>query len=819
MSVIVERALPDVRDGLKPVQRRILYAMHQLGLASNRKHTKSAGVVGEVIKKFHPHGDTAIYDAMVRMAQEWNVRYTLIDGQGNFGSIDGDPAAAYRYTEARLTAAAEALLSDIDKETVNFVPNYDDTTEQPEVLPSALPNMLVNGASGIAVGMATNIAPHNIGEIIDGLVAMIDDPDIDLNGLMKYVKGPDFPTGGFMGREGIRKAFETGRGSIRLQAKVRFEERNNRKAIVVTEIPYQINKTSLIQNAASLVKNKKIEDIYDLRDESDRQGMRIVFELKKGAIPELVLNQLYKYTTLRTTFSVNNLAIVNKSPRVLSLKETMSLFLDHRADVITKRTEYELRRAKERAHILEGYLIALDHLDEVIKLIRNSPDSPTARQGLMDNFGMSEIQAQAVLDMRLGRLTGLERDKIIEEYNEVKAEIDRLEEILGDKTVLWRVIRDELLEIRKKFSDERRTQIIDLSDDISKEDLIAEEQMVVTLTRGGYIKRTPLTSYRAQSRGGRGSKAQNQKEDDVNSLLLIGNTHDFLLFFTDRGRVYREKIYDLPEAERNARGNHLKNTLPLEEDEQVYTVLSVNDFDADGSFVFATRNGTVKKTQIREYANIYQSGLIAINLNDDDELVSVKMADGDSEIIMATEKGQSIRFHESDARDMGRATQGVRGIKLKKGDAVVSLVVVNKDEKEDVQLLSVSEQGYGKRTKLEEYSLQGRGGQGVINLKVTEKTGAVISVSKVKGDEELFVLSEGGVLIRTRVSEVSTYGRSSQGVTIMRLDDDDKGVAAMVMMAEDDVDEISKEADSQAKKDAAKEAKLHTKHLQEQDTK
>ncbi len=819
MSVIVERALPDVRDGLKPVQRRILYAMHQLGLASNRKHTKSAGVVGEVIKKFHPHGDTAIYDAMVRMAQEWNVRYTLIDGQGNFGSIDGDPAAAYRYTEARLTAAAEALLSDIDKETVNFVPNYDDTTEQPEVLPSALPNMLINGASGIAVGMATNIAPHNIGEIIDGLVAMIDDPDIDLNGLMKYIKGPDFPTGGFMGREGIRKAFETGRGSIRLQAKVRFEERNNRKAIVVTEIPYQINKTSLIQNAASLVKDKKIEDIYDLRDESDRQGMRIVFELKRGAIPELVLNQLYKYTTLRTTFSVNNLAIVDKSPRVLSLKETMSLFLDHRADVITRRTEYELRRAKERAHILEGYLIALDHLDEVIKLIRNSPDSPTARQGLMDNFGMSEIQAQAVLDMRLGRLTGLERDKIIEEYNEVKAIIERLEEILGDKAVLWKVIRDELSEVRTKFSDERRTQIIDLSDDISKEDLIAEEQMVVTLTRGGYIKRTPLTSYRAQSRGGRGAKAQNQKEDDVNSLLMIGNTHDFLLFFTDRGRVYREKIYDLPEAERNARGNHLKNTLPLEEDEQVYTVLSVNDFDADGSFVFATRNGTVKKTEIREYSNIYQSGLIAINLNDDDELVSVKMADGDSDIVIATKNGQSIRFHESDARNMGRATQGVRGIKLKKGDEVVSLVVVNKDEKEDAELLSVSEQGYGKRTELGQYSLQGRGGQGVINLKVTEKTGSVISVSKVKGDEELFVLSEGGVLIRTRVSEVSTYGRASQGVTIMRLDNDDRGVAAFVMMAEDDVDEISKEAVSQAKKDAKKEDQKHTEHLQKQDTK
>ncbi len=793
MSVIVDRALPDVRDGLKPVQRRILYAMHQEGLASNRKHSKSAGVVGEVIKKYHPHGDMAVYDAMVRMAQPWNLRYTLVDGQGNFGSIDGDPAAAYRYTEARLTKAAEAMLVDIEKETVDFKENYDGTTEEPEVLPSALPNMLINGAAGIAVGMATNIAPHNLAEIADGLVAMLDNPDIDLDGLMKHIKGPDFPTGGIMSRSGIRKAFETGRGSIRLQAKVRFEERNNREMIVVTEIPYQVNKTSLIQNAASLVRNKKIEDISNIRDESDRQGMRIVFELKRGAHPELVLNQLYKYTPLQTTFSVNNLAIVGRSPKVLSLIETLSLFLEHRRDVVRRRSAYELRKAKERAHVVEGYLKALDIMDEVIALIRASQDGPGARTALVETYDFTETQAQAVLDMRLQRLTGLEREKLQNEYDELQQEISRLEAILGDEDELRKVIRTELREVKKDFGDERRTQLSDLEGDISKEDLIAEEDMVVTLTRGGYIKRTALTSYRAQARGGRGVSAQRQKEDDINSLLIVGNTHEYLLFFTDRGRVYREKIYDLPEAERAARGSHLRNILPLEGEERVETVLSVKDFNVDGSFVFATRQGLIKKTSIREYANMYSAGLIAINLVDGDELVAVRIAEGDADIVLATRGGQAIRFHEDDVRDTGRATQGVRGIKLKDEDVVVSLEVVKAAERDQAQLLAVSECGYGKRTDLEEYSRQGRGGQGVITMKVTDKTGNLVRLCLVTGNEELLVMSEGGVLIRTRVSEISSYGRSSQGVTIMRLGEGDRVVSAIVMLAEEDLDKVIEE--------------------------
>lgn len=789
MSVIVDRALPDVRDGLKPVQRRILYAMQQEGLFPNRKYSKSAGVVGEVIKKYHPHGDTAIYDAMVRMAQDWNVRYTLVDGQGNFGSIDGDPAAAYRYTEARMTSVAETILADIDKETVDFKENFDGTTVEPEVLPSAVPNMLVNGASGIAVGMATNIPPHNLGEIVDGLLALLDNPDITLDGLMEHIKGPDFPTGGVMTRAGIRQAFETGRGGIRLRAKVRFEERGNRTSIVVTEIPYQVNKTSLIQTAAGLVRSKRIEDISNIRDESDRQGMRIVFELKRGAHPELVLNQLYKYTQLQSTFSVNNLAIVERSPQVLPLKDTLSLFLDHRADVVRRRTTFELRKARERAHILEGYLIALDRLDEVIALIRASADGPTARDGLVTEFGLTEVQAQAVLDMRLQRLTGLEREKLQGEYRELQEEIARLEAILGDVGELRKVIKKELREIRKNFADPRRTQISDSEGDISKEDLIAEENMVVTLTRGGYIKRTALTAYRAQARGGRGVSAQKAKEDDINSMLIVGNTHDYLLFFTDRGRVYREKIYDLPEAERAARGNHLRNILPLVEDEQVATVLSVRDFSAEGYFVFATRQGMVKKTAIREYGNLNASGLIAINLMDGDELVSVRHGWDGAHVVLATREGQAIRFPEADVRDTGRATQGVRGLKLKSSDVLVSLSVISSDQQDDAELLAVTESGYGKRTPLSEYPVQGRGGQGVITLRVTPKTGALVSLGYVRGDEELLVLSEGGVLIRTRVGEVSRYGRSSQGVTIMRLGEGDRVVSVMVMLAEETLEQ------------------------------
>lgn len=785
MSVIVDRALPDVRDGLKPVQRRILYAMGEMGLLPNRKHLKSAKVVGEVIGKYHPHGESAIYDAMVRLAQPWSMRYPLVDGQGNFGSIDGDPAAAYRYTEARLSPLAEALLADIDKETVDFRDTFDGATVEPEALPSAVPNLLVNGASGIAVGMATNIAPHNLSEVIDGLIAMIDKPDISLDELMRYIKGPDFPTGGIISRDGIREAYETGRGSIRVRGRVRIEARGGRTAIVVTEIPYQVNKTSLIQSAASLVRNKKIEDIAMLRDESDRQGMRIVFELKRGAHPDVVLHQLYKYTQLQTTFSINNMAIVGRSPQLLPLKEMLRHFLDHRAEVVRRRTAFELRKAQERAHILEGYLIALEQLDAVIALIRHAKDTAEARSGLMASFGMSEAQAQAVLDMRLQRLTGLEREKLAEEYRALQQEIGRLQAILGDEALLWREIKGELREVKKRFGDERRTQISDLSDAISKEDLIAEELMVVTLTRGGYIKRTPISSYRAQSRGGRGVSAQKQKDDDINSLLVVGSTHNYLLFFTDRGRVYREKIYDLPEAERAARGSHIRNILPLEEQEKIQTIVTIRDFEAPGYFLFATRQGLIKRTAIREYSNINAAGLIAINLLEGDELVAVRITDGDHDAVLATRNGQAIRFEESQVRETGRATQGVIGIRLREGDYVVSLATIPAADQEATQLLAVSECGFGKRTRLAEYPIQGRGGMGVITLKVTEKTGHLVHLSNVLGDEELFVLSEGGVLIRTRVKEISAFGRASQGVTIMRLTEGDRVVAAMVMPNEE----------------------------------
>lgn len=793
MSVIVDRALPDVRDGLKPVQRRILYAMNQSGLASNRKHSKSAGVVGEVLGKYHPHGDSAVYDAMVRLAQDWNLRYRLIDGQGNFGSIDGDPAAAYRYTEARLTSVSEALLADLDKETVGMRENFDGTTVEPEVLPAALPNLIVNGAAGIAVGMATNLAPHNLGEVVDGLIAMIHDPEITVDGLMQHVKGPDFPTGGLMSSDGLRQVIETGRGSLRVRGRVRVEERGGRHTIVVSEIPYQVNKTSFIQTVASLVRAKKIEDISALRDESDRAGMRIVFELKKGAHAELVLNQLYKFTQLQSTFAVNNVVIVNRSPRQLNLREMMRHFLDHRADVVRRRTEFELRKARERAHVLEGYLIALDRLDEVIALIRASKDGPEARDGLIREFGMSEAQAQAVLDMRLQRLTGLEREKLQEEYRSTMEEIARLELILGDEAELWRVIEGELVEVRKRYADPRRTQIVSLRDDITKEDLIAVEPMVVTLTRAGYIKRTPAAAYRAQARGGRGATAQRTKDEDVNTLLLVGSTHDYLLFFTDRGRVYREKIYDLPEADRTARGNHVRNMLPLVDDERIQTVLSIQRLDQPGAFVFATRAGVVKRTEIVEYANMNAAGLIALNLQEGDELVAVRIGTGDGDVVLATAHGQAIRFAEDDVRTTGRATQGVIGIRLRPRDRVVSLAVVDEpgSSTAPVQLLAISELGFGKRTAVVEYPRQGRGGQGVITLRVTDRTGELVSLAPTQGGEELFVLSEGGVLIRTRVDQVSSYGRASQGVTVMRLGASDRVVQATVLPADDQVAEVA----------------------------
>jgi DNA gyrase subunit A len=785
MSTIVERALPDVRDGLKPVQRRILYAMYQdLGLLSNKKHSKSAGVVGEVIKKYHPHGDSPIYEAMVRMAQHWNLRYPLVDGQGNFGSIDGDPAAAYRYTEARMTRVAEDILNDIEKETVRLTKNFDETTDEPSVLPSAFPNLLVNGAVGIAVGMATNLPPHNLTEICNALLALIEKPEMDLDEIMKIVPGPDFPTGGRLGKRGIREAYETGQGSIRVRGKVRIEEVKGRNQIVVTEIPYQVNKENFIKTIALNVREGKIPDISNLRDESDRtQPVRIVIELKRGTLPDLVLNQLYKFTQLQTSFNIINLAIVAGAPKVMPIKDEMQYFLDHRRDIITKRTIYDLKKAKARAHILEGLLIALDNIDEIIGIIRGSQTGGEARDGLMARFAFSEIQAQAILDMRLQSLTGLQRGKLQEEYREVNETIGFLEGILGDEKKLWNEIKKELRTLRDKFGDERRTVITELAEDISKEDLIAVEDMVITVTKGGYIKRTTLEAYRSQGRGGRGSNSGKLREEDANTNLLVGSTHDFLLFFSDRGRVYREKIFELPEAGRDAKGAHLRNVLPLQDDESIKSILTIKDLEQDGNFIFVTRLGTVKKTEIKEYANMNAAGLIAINLQDGDDLIAVEIVATGEHIVLATRDGQSIRFPEDDARAMGRATQGVIGIRLKGKDEVVSLSVVKPED--EGELLTISVNGYGKRTAISEYPVQGRGGQGVITLKVTDKTGDLVALEKVNGDEELMVISANGVAIRTRVEEISSYGRSSQGVKVMRIGDKDRVTSAFPIRNEE----------------------------------
>ncbi|WP_034341536.1 DNA gyrase subunit A [Deinococcus misasensis] len=785
MSVIVDRALPDVRDGLKPVQRRILYAMIQMGLTSNHKPSKSAGVVGEVMGKYHPHGDSAIYDAMVRLAQNWNLRYPLIQGQGNFGSLDGDPPAAMRYTEARLTKIAEEVLQDLEKNTIDYRPNYDETTEEPIVLPSAVPNLLINGATGIAVGMATNIPPHNLTEICNGLLELIDNPEMTLDDLMKIIPGPDFPTGGRIGRNGIREAYASGHASLRVRGKVRFEEKNGRNSIIITEIPYQVNKSNLVSTISAMYRQGKIPDISALRDESDRrEPVRIVIDLKRGTIPELVLNQLYKYTQLQTTFTVINLAIVNKEPKVLPLKDTMQLFLNHRREVVTRRTQYELEKAQARAHILEGLLVALDHLDEVIKLIRGSQTGAEAKDGLMTRFGLSEPQAQAILDMRLQRLVGLERARLQAEYDELMQEISRLQAILGNEELLWKVIKQELKDIRDRFGDDRRSQITVLDDDISKEDLIAVEDMVITMTKAGYIKRTTLEAYRAQARGGRGLSGGKLREEDVNTQIFVGSTHDYLLFFTDQGRVFREKIYDLPETGRDAKGVHTRNIMPLKDGENVQSVLSIKDFEQDGYFVFATSKGMIKKTAIREYGNINAAGLIAINLMDGDNLVEVGVVREGSNIVLATKEGQSIRFTENDVRDTGRATQGVIGIRLREDDQVVSMALVSGEEQE---LLAVSELGLAKRTPVSDYPLQNRGGQGVITLKVTDKTGALVTLTCVSGDEELMVLSENGIVIRTRVEEISVFGRNSQGVKVMRIGDGDKVISAHPIRNEETV--------------------------------
>lgn len=782
MSVIIGRALPEVRDGLKPVQRRILYAMFREGLLPGKKYSKSAGVVGEVLKKYHPHGDSAVYDAMVRLAQDFNMRYPLVDGQGNYGSIDGDPAAAYRYTEARLAKIAEELLADIDKETVDFIPNFDETTEEPVVLPSRIPNLMINGSSGIAVGMATNIPPHNLGEIVDGLVMLLKDPNVSVEELMTAVKGPDFPTGGIIhGTTGIRDAYERGRGIIKVRARARIErEHRGGENIIITELPYQVNKARLIEKIAELVREKKIEGISDIRDESDRDGIRVVMELKRGEMAEVILNNLYKHTQMETTFGIIMLAIVGGKPEVLNLQAVLKHFLRHRKDVVLRRTRYELRKAEERAHILEGLKIALDHLDEIIALIRASKSPEEAKQGLISNYPLSELQAQAILDMKLQRLTGLEREKIISEYKDILKEIERLKAILGSEALVSKIIRDELLEIREKYADERRTEISEETKEITIEDLITEEEMVITVSHQGYIKRNPLSAYRSQRRGGKGLLGMETKEEDFVEQLFIGSTHDYMLFFSNLGRLYWLKIYQIPEAGRAAKGKALINLLSLSEGERITTALPVRDF-REGYLVVFTKNGNVKKTLLEEYSNPRGKGIIAVTLEEGDELITVRKTDGKSDLIIGTREGLSIRFNEEDVRPMGRSAKGVIGIRLFKGDEVVSAEVVETN----TALLTVTEKGIGKRTKLEEYRVQGRGGKGVISIKLTERGGKAVGLIQVRDEDEVVMIANTGKLIRTVAGNISIHGRNTQGVKLMDLEAEDR-IVSMGRVAEKD---------------------------------
>lgn len=781
MSVIIGRALPEIRDGLKPVQRRILYAMFREGLLPNKKYSKSAGVVGEVLKKYHPHGDTAVYDAMVRLAQDFNLRYTLVDGQGNFGSIDGDRAAAYRYTEARLAKIAEELLADIDKETVDFSPNFDETTVEPVVLPSRIPNLIINGASGIAVGMATNIPPHNLGEIIDALMLLVKNKNTATEELAAVVKGPDFPTGGMIyGTTGIKSAYETGRGIIKMRAKAKIErEHRGGENIIVTEIPYQVNKARLIEKIAELVREKKIEGVSDLRDESDRDGIRIVIELKRGEMAEVVLNNLYKHTQMESTFGIIMLALVGGQPHVLGLKKILNHFLQHRRDVIIRRTRFELRKAEERAHILEGLKIALDNLDEIIALIRSAKSPEEAKLGLIKYYPLTAIQAQAILDMKLQRLTGLERDKIISEYKQTLKEIERLKAILGSEALVSKIIQDELQEIKEKYADERKTEIIEETKEITIEDLITEEEMVITLSHTGYIKRNPLSAYRSQRRGGKGLLGMETKEEDFVEQLFIGSTHDYMLFFTNFGRLYWMKIYQIPEAGRTAKGKALINLLQLSEGEKVSTALPVRDFK-DGFLVMFTKNGTVKKTALTAYSNPRGKGIIAISLDDTDELIAVRRTKGNNDLIIGTLNGLSIKFNEEDVREVGRAAKGVRGIRLRKGDEVVAAEVAE----EKTAILTVAENGFGKRTKIEDYPLQGRGGKGVISIKLTEKGGKVVGLLQVREEDEVVMITGAGKLIRTTAKNISVHGRNTQGVKLM--DTADEKISSIAKVVEKD---------------------------------
>jgi DNA gyrase subunit A len=784
--VIVGRALPDVRDGLKPVHRRILYGMNEMGLGHNRSYRKSAKIVGEIMGNYHPHGDSAIYDTLVRMAQDFNMRYPLVDGQGNYGSIDGDSPAAMRYTEARMTRLAEEMLADIDKETVDFGPNYDESRQEPLVLPTKVPNLLINGAGGIAVGYATNIPTHNIGEVIDGLLLLLESPDVTVAQLMKKIPGPDFPTAGFIyGMSGIKEAYETGRGLLALRAKVVVEtdERTERERLIVTEIPYQVNKAKLIEKIAELIQEDRIKGISDLRDESsDREGVRVVIELKRNEIPLVVLNNLYKHTQLETTFGVIMLALVNNRPEVLNLKQILHHFLEHRREVVVRRTTYELRKAEERAHILEGLKIALDNLDAVIALIRRSQSPDEARTGLMRQFTLSEIQANAILDMRLQRLTQLERAKLVEEYQEVLKQIEYLKSVLASEGLVRSIIKDELTQLREAYRDDRRTQIVKEEAEISLEDLIAEEEVVVTISHAGYIKRNAASLYRAQRRGGKGKIGMGIKDEDFVETLLTASTHDTLLFFTDAGKVFWLKVHEIPEASRAAKGKALVNLLALAGSEKVTATLAVKDYPADRFVVMATKKGLIKKTELSAYSNPRQGGIIALGLEDGDRLIGVQVTDGQREILLGTKQGITIRFSENDVRPMGRTAYGVKGITLEEGNEVIGMETITPDS--TTAILTVTEGGYGKRTPVGEYRVQGRAGKGIISVKTTERNGLAVGFLQVRDGDEIMLMAAQGKVLRCKVGDIREIGRNTQGVRILDLDGDDDRVVAVARLAD-----------------------------------
>ncbi len=788
MAVIIDRALPDVRDGLKPVHRRILYDMAELGMTPDKPYRKSARLVGDVLGKFHPHGDSSVYDAMVRLAQPFNIRYPLVDGQGNYGSVDGDGAAAMRYTEARMAKLTMHLLEGIEKDTVDFYPNFDETLMQPAVLPSRFPNLLVNGSSGIAVGMATNIPPHNLGEVIDGVICMIDNPDCTIDDLMEHIKGPDFPTGGIiLGRRGIREAYYTGHGHIDVRAKTNIEEMaNNRSRIVVTEIPYQVNKARLIEKIANLAREKAIEGISDIRDESDREGMRIVIELKKDVHPQVILNYLYKHTSLQETFGANMLALVNGQPRVLPLRDMVYYYLEHQKDVVTRRTRFELNKAQARAHILEGLLKALDHIDEIVSIIRSSKDTATAKTALMERFLFSEKQAQAILDMRLARLTGLERDRLQAEYDELQVEIARLTAILADEHLLMEVIKTEILAIKQKFADERRTELTAIDGEIDVEDLIAEEDMVVTLTRQGYIKRITKSAYRSQNRGGRGVSGMTTKEEDYAVQMRVVGTHDEIMFFTNLGRVYSLKCYQIPEAGRQARGTAIINLLQIASGEKVTRMVPVpkGTDKSEYNLVMATREGMIKKTPYEDFRNLRKNGLIAINLKEGDELIGVELTGGEDEILLSSRKGMSIRFNESHVRPMGRASMGVKSMRLAEGDEIIDMAPIE----EGATILAITENGYGKRTSPDEYREQGRNGKGIRAINLTDKTGDLAALLLVHEEEDILLITDDGTIIRTPAADIRLCGRNTQGVRVMKLAEGSKVIGVARAEKEEEMD-------------------------------